>query len=392
MEEETLPAVDGMTLDLLPDKDKVYFNDYSTLVQQQGMLQDTVRTSIYQFSMLENTADFKGKTVLDVGAGTGILSFFAARAGASKVYAVEASTMAINAKKLAEGNGLGDVVKVLNQRVEEVELDERVDVLISEPLGIALVNERMIESYLIARDRLLKPGGKMFPDKATMYAAPFSDDSLYQEQYIKTGFWNQTNFYGVDLRPLSEEATKFYFSQPVVGAIAPQTLIAPAVPYAFDFNTCTLDALKKFTIPFEYNITSYSQVHGIAIWFDCTFPGCNREVLLGTSPFEPLTHWYQVRCLLMSPLAVGPGHRLCGELRFESNASRGYNVHMTVSNANTGVTETNTVVTQCALHHFQYTSQQSTSYQQPQFYQQPDQPSQDDKSAGGAAEPSDSVA
>ena len=89
-----LPALAGVTPELLPDKDKVYFNDYSTLVQQQGMLQDHVRTSLYQFSMLENHADFAGKTVLDVGAGTGILSFFAARAGAARVYAVEASGMA----------------------------------------------------------------------------------------------------------------------------------------------------------------------------------------------------------------------------------------------------------------------------------------------------------
>lgn len=43
-----MPAVDGLTPELLPDKDKVYYNDYSTLVQQQGMLQDHVRTSIYQ--------------------------------------------------------------------------------------------------------------------------------------------------------------------------------------------------------------------------------------------------------------------------------------------------------------------------------------------------------
>ena len=88
----------------MPDKDKMYFNDYSTLVQQQGMLQDQVRTSIYQFAVLENKPDFAGKTVLDVGAGTGILSFFAARAGAKRVYAVEASGMARHAETLAKAN------------------------------------------------------------------------------------------------------------------------------------------------------------------------------------------------------------------------------------------------------------------------------------------------
>lgn len=39
----------------------------------------------------------------------------------------------------------------------------QVDVLISEPMGTLLVNERMLETYLYARDRFLKPGGKMFP-------------------------------------------------------------------------------------------------------------------------------------------------------------------------------------------------------------------------------------
>jgi hypothetical protein len=40
---------------------------------------------------------------------------------------------------------------------------QQVDVLVSEPMGTLLVNERMLETYIIARDRFLKPGGKMFP-------------------------------------------------------------------------------------------------------------------------------------------------------------------------------------------------------------------------------------
>lgn len=104
--------------------------------------------------------------------------------------------------------------------------------------------------------------------------------------------------------------------------------------------------------------------------------------MLSTSPVEPLTHWYQVRalassgfcarpgvirvnisalaqvrCLLRAPLAVGAGHVLSGTMLFEANEARGYNVRMTVVNVNTGVQHTNTVVTQCALHHFQYTTQ-----------------------------------
>lgn len=62
------------------------------------MLQDYVRTSTYQRAVLANSDDFRDKVVLDVGAGSGILSFFSVQAGAKRVYAVEASSMALHAE------------------------------------------------------------------------------------------------------------------------------------------------------------------------------------------------------------------------------------------------------------------------------------------------------
>lgn len=54
----------------------------------QEMLKDEVRTLTYRNSMYHNKHLFKGKVVLDVGCGTGILCMFAARAGAKKVIGV----------------------------------------------------------------------------------------------------------------------------------------------------------------------------------------------------------------------------------------------------------------------------------------------------------------
>ena len=68
-----------------------YFQFYGYLSQQQNMMQDYIRTSTYQKAILSNLTDFRDKVVLDVGAGSGILSFFAQQAGAKKVYAVEGS-------------------------------------------------------------------------------------------------------------------------------------------------------------------------------------------------------------------------------------------------------------------------------------------------------------
>jgi hypothetical protein len=58
---------------------------------------------------------------------------------------------------------------VCHSKVEELRLDddELVDVLVSEPMGTLLVNERMLETYLYARDHFLKPGGKLFPVSTT---------------------------------------------------------------------------------------------------------------------------------------------------------------------------------------------------------------------------------
>lgn len=64
------------------------------------MLKDTVRTKAYQRAIQGNPNDFKGKIVLDIGCGTGILSIFAARSGAKHVYAIENAEIAYFAQEI----------------------------------------------------------------------------------------------------------------------------------------------------------------------------------------------------------------------------------------------------------------------------------------------------
>merc|ERR1712194_591741 len=97
------------------------------------MLQDDVRTKAYRDAILNNRQLFEGKIVLDVGAGTGILSLFAAQAGAKRVFAIERSDMAAVARKIASDSGLDSVVEVMNGLLEEIELPvPYVDIIISE--------------------------------------------------------------------------------------------------------------------------------------------------------------------------------------------------------------------------------------------------------------------
>ena len=69
-----------------------------------------MRTSSYASFIMSNPALFRGATVLDVGCGTGILSLFAAQAGAKRVFAVDASDIAEKAAKIVQVNGLQNVI------------------------------------------------------------------------------------------------------------------------------------------------------------------------------------------------------------------------------------------------------------------------------------------
>ena len=111
-----------------------YFSYYGQLMFQQNMLQDAVRTGHYRRAFHENYLDFHGKIVVDVGAGSGILSFFAVQAGARRVYAIEASDAATACAALVKANGPAETILVVRGKVEEVSLPERADILISEPV------------------------------------------------------------------------------------------------------------------------------------------------------------------------------------------------------------------------------------------------------------------
>jgi histone-arginine methyltransferase CARM1 len=251
-----------------------YFDFYSKLSNQQNMLQDYVRTQIYYNAITKNSIDFNGKTVLDVGTGTGILSLFSIQAGASHVYAVEGSSSINYAKVLIKHNNLENKITLINKTVEDLVLEkekfgvspvkrkhndsnnnnfnnnivnnnnynnnnnnynnsnnnnnflnklftEKVDVIVSEPLGILLVNERMLESFLFARNHFLKIEGMMYPSSSVMHFIPFSDERLYLEQLEKVKFWSLKDFFKVDLSGLYDTAINEKLRQPIVEAYDP---------------------------------------------------------------------------------------------------------------------------------------------------------------------------
>lgn len=121
------------------DDDTHYFQSYAGHDIHQTMIADRVRTLSYAKFLLSpaNAHLIRGKTVMDVGCGSGILSLLAARAGAARVLAVDASDVADRARANVESNGFGHVVRVFKGKVEEL-ADQlapwkgKVDLLVSE--------------------------------------------------------------------------------------------------------------------------------------------------------------------------------------------------------------------------------------------------------------------
>ncbi|KAI6178930.1 hypothetical protein M3Y98_00555200 [Aphelenchoides besseyi] len=316
----------------------LYFQFYGYLNQQQNMLQDFVRTSTYQRAILSNSVDFKDKVVMDVGAGTGILSFFAVHSGAKQVYAVEASSMAIHCQELVRSNNLSDRITVISGKVEEIELPEKVDVIVSEPMGYLLVNERMLESYVHAR-KFLNPNGRMFPTTSKLYFSLFSDEPVYQEQIQKSTFWFNEHFYGVNLSALKSQAFTEVFKQPVIDTWPTSILCSEVTFWSYNFEKDSEEKLHEISIPFELKITRSCLMHGLAFWFDVSFIGSQATFVLSTAPSEPLTHWYQVRCFISEPMIVHPNDVCTGYVNLTANERLSYDIDLRV-NVN-GVEKTN---------------------------------------------------
>lgn len=277
-----------------------YFDSYSHYGIHMDMLKDTHRTTSYRDAMWRNTHLFKGKVVLDVGCGTGILSMFAARAGARKVIGIDCSSVAVQAKQIVEDNGFKDVITIIQGKVEELELDEKVDIIISEWMGYFLLYESMLNTVLYARDRWGAPGVQLFPDHANMYACGISDPQ-YKAQ--KFDVWK--NVEGLDFSYFK----RLSYIEPLVDTVERNQIMTDMVQFfSFDINTVAVDDLS-FTRSFALTAQKDFLLDAVCVHFDTPFEAGHETVVLDTSPYSPPTHWRQTVLYLYHSMHMMPGEK-----------------------------------------------------------------------------------
>lgn len=93
----------------------------------------------------------------------------------------------------------------------------------------------------------------------------------------------------------------------------------------------------------EFHALQTGICHGLAFWFDVEFIGSTQQVWLSTSPTAPLTHWYQVRCLLQEPFFVKQGQMMTGRATLIANKRQSYDVTINLRIEGTDISSSNTL-------------------------------------------------
>jgi SAM-dependent methyltransferase len=262
---------------------------------QVVMLHDRIRCDAYREAILRTVK--QGDVVVDLGAGTGLLSFFALQAGARHVYAIEMSPIAGAAAELIDANGLRDRITLIRKKSKNVSLPERCDVLITETLSsFCFDSENTIAYVADARARFLKPDARIIPESAGTFLLPFSSEAFGPGTFSRP-------FYDLDYRPF---AKKLLMGHRLVRASGKPLLALsqPALCYTIDFRKDGKNPGKTF-LPFR--ITADGRLDGFLGWFEARL--C-EGVTLSNSPFLPLTNWWQLYLPILEQPHYRPGQTI----------------------------------------------------------------------------------
>ncbi|HET9362617.1 MAG TPA: 50S ribosomal protein L11 methyltransferase [Vicinamibacterales bacterium] len=140
----------------------------------------------------------QGDVVLDIGTGSGLLALLACRAGASRVYAVEASDAIRYGELLAARAGLADRIRFIHTPSSQLVLSERVDVVVADIHDTFGLQSGGVATLVDARARFLKPSGALIPQAIQLMVAPVDAAELYAKEI---DVWSR-KVQDVDLSPL----------------------------------------------------------------------------------------------------------------------------------------------------------------------------------------------
>ncbi len=198
----------GVLVSLVVDEHRQYLTDEPRLEAYRRAVEEVVRP---------------GDVVVDLGSGTGILGMLAARAGAARVYSIEAGGMIELARAISKANGFQDRVRFVKGYSTRVELPEKADMVVCDQIGRFGFEAGVIQLLADARRLLLKPEGRVIPSRIDLMVAPVECREVREQiefwLHSPAGFdftparkWSANSGYPVKYSPsqlLAERATAF---------------------------------------------------------------------------------------------------------------------------------------------------------------------------------------
>ena len=274
-------------------------------------------TRLEQYAQAIDSCIRPGQTVVDLGAGSGILSFLACRAGARRVYAIETGESLQFARLLAKKNGFDDRIEFIGQRSTQVVLPERVDAIVGDIHDTFGLQAQGLSSMLDARDRFLKVGGALIPSRIRLMAAPVEAT----DRYARTVDVWRRRIHGVDLSSMAVLAAH----RPTAARFEPSHLLsAPQTLSTIDLmHTTSCHAGGATT----FEIARDGMLHGVCGCFVTTLAD---DISMGNVPGDwGTTNFAQAFFPVASPVAVIAGDHVAIHLETHDSLAARWQVEVT---------------------------------------------------------------
>ncbi|HEY9687432.1 MAG TPA: 50S ribosomal protein L11 methyltransferase [Coleofasciculaceae cyanobacterium] len=286
-------------------------NIHINVENHHAMLRDYIRMAAYRRA-IEHAV--KADTIaLDLGCGSGILSFFTATAGANKVYAIERRPdIILLAEELAKANGLDGKIEFIegsSSHINENRLTPKPDLLVAEILGNGILEENVLEYTIDARRRFLTPGAAMIPCKLDIYFFAF-DSGFNQSRWQEVE--ELKDLYGYDFSLMGQVlCNKATTRMDRYNTMVNKTMSDPVMVKSLDFRTLE-DAV--FANRFEMEALEDGQITSFCGYFKAHL---DEETILTNSPWAPATHWTQLVYTLAAPRPVKKGEKIAMEVIYD---------------------------------------------------------------------------
>jgi protein arginine N-methyltransferase 1 len=259
------------------------------------MIADRVRMDAYREALARSIKP--GDVVLDLGAGTGIMSLLACKLGAGKVHAVEHSDALVVARELAQANGCADRIEFHQSSSFDVRLFRPADVLVSDLRGVLPLHGNHVPSIMDARRRLLAPSGAQIPWQDTIRAQLVADAGLHAET-LKV--WKDGAF-GLDLAP----ALRWAAHQFRKANLAQSRLVGQAQSVIkLDYRTIESPNARGEA---HWIIDRDETVHGLGVWFDTALVD---DIGFSNAPGRPRAIYGQMFFPFVEPLVLKHGEHV----------------------------------------------------------------------------------